>query len=163
MPLLQTDYHVAGRLSDVHARPVQNAPFCPITASSSNFGTEWSFKRYPRNIQYIPPVKIFAFLVLEQNWTFFKGLHARAIDKGIASAFLIAKSACACGGLQPRETGFTLRSNTLVSCHLCNVAKMTVIPAEAGIQKRRSSQKYWIPTFVGMTSAWYDISRMTRH
>ena len=41
----------------------------------------------------------------------------------------------------------------LVSCHLCNVAKMTVIPAEAGIQKRRSSQKYWIPTFVGMTSA----------
>jgi hypothetical protein len=31
---------------------------------------------------------------------------------------------------------------------------MTVIPAEAGIQKHWSSQKYWIPTFVGMTSAW---------
>jgi hypothetical protein len=38
---------------------------------------------------------------------------------------------------------------------------MTVIPAEAGIQKRRISQKMlvldligeWIPTFVGMTSA----------
>ena len=29
--------------------------------------------------------------------------------------------------------------------HLYNIAKMTVIPAEAGIQKRRSSQKYWIP------------------
>jgi hypothetical protein len=40
-------------------RPLQNAPFCPITASGSNFN--------PRNIQYIPPVKIFAFLVLEQN------------------------------------------------------------------------------------------------
>ena len=29
--------------------------------------------------------------------------------------------------------------------HLCNVAKMTVIPAEAGSQNRRSNQKYWIP------------------
>jgi hypothetical protein len=28
----------------------------------------------PRNIQYIPAVKIFAFLDLDQNWTFFKGL-----------------------------------------------------------------------------------------
>ena len=28
---------------------------------------------------------------------------------------------------------------------------MTVIPAEAGIQKRRNSQKYWIPAFAGMT------------
>jgi len=34
--------------------------------SGSNFN--------PRNIQYIPPVKIFAFLELEQNWVFFKGL-----------------------------------------------------------------------------------------
>ena len=33
----------------------------------------------------------------------------------------------------------------LVSCNLCNVAKMAVILAEAGIQKHRSSQKYWIP------------------
>jgi len=40
-------------------RPLQNIPFCPITASGSNFN--------PRNIQYIPPVEIFAFLVLEQN------------------------------------------------------------------------------------------------
>jgi nicotinamide-nucleotide amidase len=31
-------------------RPLQNAPFCPITASGSNFN--------PRNIQYIPPVEI---------------------------------------------------------------------------------------------------------
>jgi hypothetical protein len=40
-------------------RPLQNAPFCPIAVSGSNFN--------PRNIQDIPPVKIFAFLALEQN------------------------------------------------------------------------------------------------
>jgi hypothetical protein len=34
-------------------RPLQNAPFSPISASDSNF--------YPRNIQYIPAVKIFVF------------------------------------------------------------------------------------------------------
>jgi hypothetical protein len=45
-------------LDDV-LRPLQNAPFCPITASGSNFN--------PRNTQCIPPVKIFAFLELEQN------------------------------------------------------------------------------------------------
>jgi hypothetical protein len=28
----------------------------------------------PRNIQYIPVVKIISFLDLDQNWTFFKGL-----------------------------------------------------------------------------------------
>jgi hypothetical protein len=42
-----------------NTRPLQNAPFCPITASGLNFN--------PRNIQHIPPVEIFAFLVLEQN------------------------------------------------------------------------------------------------
>jgi hypothetical protein len=47
-------------------RPLQKAPFCPISASGSNFN--------PRNIQYIPAVKIIAFLDLDQNWTFFKGL-----------------------------------------------------------------------------------------
>ena len=40
-------------------RPLHNVPFCPISASGSNFN--------PRNIQYIPVVKIFAFLELEQN------------------------------------------------------------------------------------------------
>ena len=39
--------------------PLQNVPFCPITASDTNFN--------PRNIQYIPVVEIFSFLVLEQN------------------------------------------------------------------------------------------------
>jgi len=47
-------------------RPLKNAPFCPTSASDSNFN--------PRNIQYIPVVKIFAFLDLDQNWTFSKGL-----------------------------------------------------------------------------------------
>jgi hypothetical protein len=47
-------------------RPLQKAPFCPISASGSNFN--------PRNIQYIPAVKIIAFLDLDQNWKFFKGL-----------------------------------------------------------------------------------------
>jgi hypothetical protein len=35
-------------------RPLQNAPFCPISASGSNFN--------PQNTQCIPVVKIFAFL-----------------------------------------------------------------------------------------------------
>jgi hypothetical protein len=61
-----------------YVRPLQNAPFCPIPASGSNFN--------PQNTQCIPAcpvkceayfsgvVKIFAFLGLEQNWTFFKDL-----------------------------------------------------------------------------------------
>jgi hypothetical protein len=40
-------------------RPLQNAPFCSIPASGSNFN--------PQNIQCIRAVKIFAFLGLEQN------------------------------------------------------------------------------------------------
>jgi len=39
--------------------PLQNAPFCPISASGSNFN--------PQNTQCIPVVKIIAFLGLEQN------------------------------------------------------------------------------------------------
>jgi hypothetical protein len=38
-------------------RSLQNAPFCPISASHSNFN--------PQNTQCIPAVKIFAFLELE--------------------------------------------------------------------------------------------------
>jgi hypothetical protein len=41
------------------SRPLKNAPFCPISASCSNFN--------PRNTQCIPVVKIFAFLELEQK------------------------------------------------------------------------------------------------
>jgi len=40
-------------------RPLQNAPFCPISVSGSNFN--------PQNTPCIPAVKIFAFLELEQN------------------------------------------------------------------------------------------------
>ena len=40
-------------------RPLQNAPFCPISVSGSNFN--------PQNTKCIPVVKIFAFLELEQN------------------------------------------------------------------------------------------------
>jgi hypothetical protein len=40
-------------------RPLKNTPFCPISASGSNFN--------PQNTQCIPVVKIFAFLELEQN------------------------------------------------------------------------------------------------
>jgi len=46
-------------VNGVTLRPLQNAPFRPISASGSNFN--------PRNIQYIPVVKIFAFLELERN------------------------------------------------------------------------------------------------
>ncbi|MBC8466736.1 MAG: ATP-binding protein [Deltaproteobacteria bacterium] len=38
---------------------------CPISASGSDYN--------PRNISYIPVGKTFAFLDLEQNWTFFNG------------------------------------------------------------------------------------------
>ena len=59
-------------------RPLQNAPFCPISVSGSNFN--------PQNTKCIRAcpvgpedrtgvVKIFAFLGLEQNGTFFKGLY----------------------------------------------------------------------------------------
>jgi hypothetical protein len=41
------------------SRPLQNALFCTISASGSNFN--------PRNTQCIPVAKIFAFLELEQN------------------------------------------------------------------------------------------------
>jgi hypothetical protein len=49
---------------------LKNAPFCPIPASGSNFN--------PQNTKCIPVVKIFAFLGLEQNGTFFKGLTLRS-------------------------------------------------------------------------------------
>jgi len=53
-------------LSTAVERPLKNAPFCPISVSGSNFN--------PRNTQCIPSVKIIAFLELDQNRTFFKGL-----------------------------------------------------------------------------------------
>ena len=46
-------------MAHINLRPLQNAPFCPIPASGSNFN--------PQNTQCIPVVKIFAFLGLEQN------------------------------------------------------------------------------------------------
>jgi hypothetical protein len=48
-------------------RPLQNATFCPISASGSNFN--------PRNTTCIPVVKIFAFLDLEQKLAFSKDLN----------------------------------------------------------------------------------------
>jgi len=47
------DLHKYNQLSQF-----QNVPFCPISASGSNFN--------PRNTPCIPVVKIFAFLDLEQ-------------------------------------------------------------------------------------------------
>ncbi|GAG21908.1 unnamed protein product [marine sediment metagenome] len=43
----------------VDMRPLQNAPFCPISALGSNLN--------PQNTQCIPVVKILACLELEQN------------------------------------------------------------------------------------------------
>jgi hypothetical protein len=40
-------------------RALKNVPFCPISASDSNFN--------PQNTKCIPAVKIFVFLDLEQN------------------------------------------------------------------------------------------------
>jgi len=43
--------------SGLDSRPLQNAPFCPISVLGSNFN--------PRNTQCMPVVKIFACLELE--------------------------------------------------------------------------------------------------
>jgi hypothetical protein len=43
----------------VYIETFEKIPFCPIPVSDSNF--------YPQNTQYIPAVKIFAFLGLEQD------------------------------------------------------------------------------------------------
>jgi len=48
--------------------------------SGSNFN--------PQNTQCIPVIKIFTFLGLEQNWTFFKGLAELSFD-GLAKDFLV--------------------------------------------------------------------------
>ena len=55
-------------------RPLHNALFHPISASGSNFN--------PQNTESIPAVKIFAFLELERNWTFCKGLMFILQKKG---------------------------------------------------------------------------------
>ena len=60
-------------------RPLQNAPFCPISVSGSNFN--------PQNTKCIPVVKIFAFLELEQNWAFFKGLAYEGAPQGFKIDF----------------------------------------------------------------------------
>jgi hypothetical protein len=77
-------------------RPLQNAPFCSISALGSNFN--------PQNTQCIPAcpvgpadrtgvVKIFAFLDLEQNWTFFKGLgvYPHSCDRIKLTSEIVAK------------------------------------------------------------------------
>jgi hypothetical protein len=46
-------------------RPLQNAACCPISASGSNFNPPEAGN--PRNIQYIPAVKIISLLDLDQN------------------------------------------------------------------------------------------------
>ena len=63
------------------SRPLQNSPFCPISASDSNFNL--------RNTQCIPVVKIIALLELRQKLIFFKGLAILA-----AALMTCALTAC---------------------------------------------------------------------
>ncbi len=63
-------------------RPLQNAHFCPISVSGSNFN--------PRNTQCIPVVKIFVFLELEQKLAFFKGLVTPPAEKPELRFFVFA-------------------------------------------------------------------------
>ncbi len=63
-----------------NVRPLKNALFCPISVSGSNFN--------PRNTQCMPVVKIFAFLDLEQNRTFFNGLNVFEILKPVIIYYL---------------------------------------------------------------------------
>ena len=62
---------VQGSHAGYNVRPLHNTPFCSITVSGSNFN--------PRNTQCIPVVEIIAFLVLGQNWMFFKGLNVQSV------------------------------------------------------------------------------------
>jgi len=62
-----SEFSTAGIARYFEERLLQNAPFCSISASGSNFN--------PRNTQCIPAVKIIAFLELKQKLTFFKGLE----------------------------------------------------------------------------------------
>jgi hypothetical protein len=50
---------IRGPFWTINERPLQNALFCPVSVSGSNFN--------PQNTPCIPVVKIFAFLELEQS------------------------------------------------------------------------------------------------
>jgi hypothetical protein len=79
---------------------LQNAPFCSISASGSNFN--------PRNTQCIPVVKIIAFLELKQKLTFFKGLESYPIGSGLALLKLSISDSRNAGQALPKEPGGTL-------------------------------------------------------
>ncbi len=53
--------------------PIQKRSFCPISALCSKF--------YPRNINYMPVVKFFAGLDLEQKSSFLDGHYLYSHDK----------------------------------------------------------------------------------
>ncbi|MDP2646346.1 MAG: hypothetical protein Q8P24_15515, partial [Desulfobacterales bacterium] len=78
------------------SRPLQNPLFRPISVSGENFN--------PHNTQCIPAVKIFSFLELEQNLTFFKGLSSLNLKeiKHLAESRL-RKYGCAEGKLRHLE------------------------------------------------------------
>ena len=69
----QIDFVLIDMNPDHIVRPLQNATFCPISAPGSIFNS--------RNILYIPVVKTFDFLELEQKLTFFKGLIVTALGQ----------------------------------------------------------------------------------
>ncbi len=58
----------------MNSRPLQNAPFRPISASDSKFN--------PRNTQCIPVVKILERLDLEQTILFMDGHYVTSKDQG---------------------------------------------------------------------------------
>ena len=68
-------------------RPLKNILFCPTFASGSDFN--------PQNTKCIPVVKIFAFLDLEQNSTFFKGLLVPSRKLLPTAHFMSTKKPCA--------------------------------------------------------------------
>jgi len=70
-------------VSAAFQRPLHNIPFCPISAEASQVPVSGS-NFNPRNTNRIPVVKIFAFLELEQNWMFFKGLSPAACRKNLS-------------------------------------------------------------------------------
>jgi hypothetical protein len=54
--------------------PIHKWLFCPISAVREKF--------YPQNINYMPPVKLFAHLDLDQNPSFLHGHYDRILNIG---------------------------------------------------------------------------------
>jgi hypothetical protein len=137
-------------------RPLQNAPFCSISASDSNFN--------PRNIQYIPAVKIIAFLDLDQISADFEIEHFSKVSKSKPRM----RVGCAGATVRNRTADILITSEVLCQlsyggskmnrrqyscffrgCPLIYEVKCPNLPAIALAQARRAGSKVQGPVGSG--------------